>query len=107
MLLASVVLLDFVGVVVNDVELLLNKQFLLLNFRFSHVFVFFVHADLLLHVGHLALQGPHEELHGGLAGKELLDVAWDAQSHIEHAKLWQEHVAVFLLDYSKFFDRFG
>ena len=44
----------------------------------------------------------HNDMHGGLAGRELLDVAWDAQSHIEHAKLWQEHVTVFMLDYAIF-----
>ena len=45
----------------------------------------------------------HPALHGCIPGHECSDVSWDAQAHIEHAKLVNEHVTIFLLDYYKFF----
>ena len=45
----------------------------------------------------------HKELHGCLPDHELGDVAWDAQAQVESALASQEDLAVFLLDYSKFF----
>ena len=46
----------------------------------------------------------HPELHGCIPGRDLGDVAWDAQAHIEEALLQNRELVVYMLDYVKIFD---
>ena len=48
----------------------------------------------------------HPDVVGALEGWEALDIAWDAQSFLEHAMLSQESKALVSYDFAKFFDAF-
>ena len=48
----------------------------------------------------------HPDVIGALAGWEALDIAWDAQSFIEHALLRKESATLVSYDFAKFFDAF-
>ena len=47
----------------------------------------------------------HPDLAGGIAGREPLEVAWDAQSDLEHSILNQLSTAMVSYDYYNFFDK--
>ena len=48
----------------------------------------------------------HPGVIGALAGWEALDIAWDAQSFIEHALLRKESATLVSYDFAKFFGAF-
>ena len=49
----------------------------------------------------------HDSLSGGIAGREPVEAAWDAQSDLEHSLLNGLYTAMASYDYYKFFDSFN
>ena len=48
----------------------------------------------------------HKDVIGAIPGREGLEVAWDAQAYLEHAKLFKLPGALSTYDFKKYFDAF-